>query len=146
MTTFDKELFITNLQSLETKRFGSSLSSEEITKLLKESVEPSEVLEETVKRKITFKRKPTKLTSEYFIKTAKKYNHIIYKYKPSIFWTGPAIVNTSKNLEKVRKQFIKIPIKVDHDTDRNLLIVYPDIKAPENFEYDKNYEPDDTPT
>ena len=138
MSTLDKELFIKNLQSLETTRFGGSLSSEEISELLEGPVKPT---------KLTFKmKKKKKPDCDYFIKTAKKHKHIIYKYKPSIFWTGPAIVVISKKLEKVRKQFEAIPIKVDHDNDRNLIIVYPDIKPPKNFKWDKEYDPEDNPT
>lgn len=154
MATFDKDSFIKKLQSLERTRFGGSLSSEEITELLEEPVEPNKGLEEPVKVfKYKIKRKKKKKnknhTAEFFIKLAKKHNHIIYKYKPSIFWTGPAIVDDFENLENVRNQFTqKIPIKVDRSDDRKQIIVYPDIKVPENvdIEYDRNYEPEDNPT
>jgi len=178
MATFDKESFIKKLQNLETTRFGRSLSSEEITELLEEPVQHNKDLEEPVqpnkdleepvqpnkdleepvkvfkfkikrKNKNKNKNKKKNHTPEYFIKIAKKHNRIIYKYKPSIFWTGPAIVDDFENLEKVRNQFTKkIPIKVDQSDDRKRIIVYPAIKVPKNvdIEYDMNYEPEDNPT
>lgn len=113
------------LQKAEKEEFGRCLTDDQIDRLL-------------APKKIIIKKKKTPL--QKFISKCKKNNLLIYKYKASLFWTGPAICCNVSKKGKMTALFNNIEFQIDYNEDFTKMILYPNIPNPSKFEYDKIYD------
>ena len=113
------------LQNAEINAFGKCLPDEILDRLL-------------VPKKVIIKKKKTPL--QKFIFKCKKNNLLIYKYKASLFWTGPAICCDVAKKRKMTSLFSNIEFQIDYNEDFSKMILYPNIPNPSKYEYDKVYD------
>jgi len=119
------EYFKKLLQKAEKEEFGRCLSDEQLDRLI-------------VPKKVVIKKKKTPL--QKFISKCRQHNLLIYKYKASLFWTGPAICCHSCMKWDMEKIFNNFEFQIDYNDDFTKMILYPNIPNPSTFVYDKVYD------